>query len=556
MVLLNSWVLMVFSAFFSLLAAVMANCSLSFWFCWELGHVSMVSVSLDLCLDWIAALFMSVIMMISGCVGFFMSVYMGSEDTEKQFNLTLYSFVSSMLVLVWASSMPVVLLGWDWLGVTSFLLVMYYEGKKSFDAAMITALTNRIGDALLICSTAGMCMASDLSWDMKPYCWSFIFIVGCITKSAQVPFSSWLPAAMMAPTPVSSLVHSSTLVTAGIYLLIRSSTFWLSSNAACSLLMGVGIITTTIAGVSAVMESDVKKVVALSTLSQLGIMAFSLGLGEVELAFMHLVCHAFFKAGMFLSVGSMISHNAGNQFFSSFGMSVASLSPSAVFGLFMGSISLMGIPGTAGYASKESIVASGYSSNSWFMGGLMYLGIGLTALYSVRVLVGVTSLAKHGIRDFLGARETLTLSAPGVFLVFMGLIGGEFVLLSSSGGFFFEVLSSSEAWFCPYLLVVGGVVAGTVLQLILTKFYELQPKWIYGMIFLDLSSRSLVSEKGSTSFSGVSSDGENVAEVSIPVSTLEVGLEYLSDFHNVIQRGSVTSGVGASLGLGTVYVVF
>lgn len=169
---------------------------------------------------------------------------------------------------------------------------------------------------------------------------------------------------MMAPTPVSSLVHSSTLVTAGIYLLIRSSTFWLSSNAACSLLIGVGIITTTIAGVRAVMERDVKKVVALSTLRQLGIMAFRLGLGEVELAFMHLVCHAFFKAGMFLRVGSIIRHNAGNQFFRRFGISVASLSPSAVFGLFMGRISLMGIPGTAGYASKESIVASGYSRNS------------------------------------------------------------------------------------------------------------------------------------------------------------------------------------------------
>nr|AKC99413.1 NADH dehydrogenase subunit 5 [Saccostrea mordax] len=538
-----------------MLAAVMANCGLSFWFCWELGHVSMISVSLDFCMDWIAALFMGVIMMISGCVGFFMSAYMGPEDTLKQFNLTLYSFVSSMLILVVASSMPVVLLGWDWLGVTSFLLVMYYESKKSFDAAMITALTNRVGDALLICSTAGMCMASDLSLDMKPYCWSSIFIIGCITKSAQVPFSSWLPAAMMAPTPVSSLVHSSTLVTAGVYLLIRSSTFWSNSDMACSLLMGVGIITTTIAGVSAVMETDVKKVVALSTLSQLGIMAFSLGLGEIELAFMHLVCHAFFKAGMFLSVGSMISHNAGNQLFNSFGLTGVSLSPSAVFGLFMGSISLMGIPGTAGYASKESIVASGYSSNSWFMGGLMYVGIGLTALYSIRVLVGVTGLAKHGIRDFLGSRETVMLSVPGVFLVFMGLIGGEFVLLSSSGAFFFEALSSSEAWFCPYLMVMIGVIVGSSLQLFLSAFYELKSKWIYGMVYLDLTSRSLVSEKSSVSFSEVSGDGENVAEVSIPVSTLEVGLEYLSDVHNVVQRASMTAGVSASVGLAGAYTL-
>lgn len=100
--------------------------------------------------------------------------------------------------------------------------MIYYNGKKSLDAALLTALTNRVGDSLLICSTAGMVLACDLRLDIKPYCWRVVFVMGCVTKRAQVPFRRWLPAAIMAPTPVSSLVHSSTLVTAGIYLLIRS----------------------------------------------------------------------------------------------------------------------------------------------------------------------------------------------------------------------------------------------------------------------------------------------------------------------------------------------
>ena len=148
---------------------------------------------------------------------------MSGKDRVSRFNIILYLFILSIIVLVVASSMPGVILGWDWLGVTSFLLVMYYEGKKSFDAAIITGLTNRIGDALLICRVAGMCFSFDLRLDIKPYCWALIFVVGCVTKRAQVPFRRWLPAAIIAPTPVSSLVHSSTLVTAGIYLLIRSN---------------------------------------------------------------------------------------------------------------------------------------------------------------------------------------------------------------------------------------------------------------------------------------------------------------------------------------------
>lgn len=266
-----------------------------------------------------------------------------------------------------------------------------------------------------------------------------------MTKRAQVPFRRWLPAAIMAPTPVSSLVHSSTLVTAGIYLLIRSHVMWEKSYIACSFLVRAGLLTSIVAGYSAVTEPDVKKIIALSTLSQLGLMAFSLGLGEVDLAFMHLLCHAFFKAGMFLRVGALISHNVGDQYFSDFSSPTAVLSPAALLRLLVGSLSLVGIPGTAGYASKESIVAVSYSVLSLPAVVLMVGRVAFTMLYSARIIAGLTHLVKTGKFDVGGSREVFKLSVPGLLLVMFGLVGGELVVSLSISNCFFEGCSSSEA---------------------------------------------------------------------------------------------------------------
>lgn len=547
MVVLNSYILVLFRVLFGLLAGVLANWGLLFWFSWELGHVSLMTVRLELRIDWIAALFVATIFLISGCVGFFINIYIRGEDRVVRFNIILYLFILSMIVLVVARSMPVVILGWDWLGVTSFLLVIYYEGKKSFDAAIITGLTNRIGDALLICRLAGICFSFDLRLDIKPYCWGLIFVVGCATKSAQVPFRSWLPAAMIAPTPVSSLVHSSTLVTAGIYLLIRSNLVWINSNTTCSLLIVAGLSTTVIAGVMAVTERDIKKVIALSTLRQLGLMAFSLGLGEVKLAFLHLLCHAFFKAGIFLSVGSMIRYNSGNQSFNTFRVATINLCPAAMMGLFIGSISLAGIPGTAGYISKESIIASGYNCTPWLSRFLLWLSVALTTLYSLRVILGLTIIVKSGMPNFSISREVFSLSVPGVVLVFIGLVGGELVLLRRSGGFFFEASSSREAWFIPYLIILTGTLIAVSLKFFYSMFYELSFKWIYRILFLDSVSRSALSNKASVRFLYASKEGENIAEVIIPKAVFGTGLQYLSSIHNLVQKSSVPSGVASGV---------
>nr|YP_004300530.1 NADH dehydrogenase subunit 5 [Crassostrea nippona]ADE18728.1 NADH dehydrogenase subunit 5 [Crassostrea nippona] len=550
MVVLNSFMMLSLSFILGFIASYFSSHEMSLWLCWELGSVSLLSVNLEMCLDWMSLTFASVILLISSCVGIFMDFYM-KESTLKVFNWTVYAFIFSMIILVVSGSMPMVLVGWDWLGVTSFLLVMYYDGKKSFDAAMLTALTNRIGDSLLICSTAGMILACDLSLDMKPYCWSIVFVMGCVTKSAQVPFSSWLPAAMMAPTPVSSLVHSSTLVTAGIYLLIRSHGMWEKSPVACAFLVCAGLTTSIIAGYSAVTENDVKKIIALSTLSQLGLMAFSLGLGEIELAFMHLLCHAFFKAGMFLSVGSLINYGTGDQNFTKFNKSTISLSPAALLSLLIGSVSLIGIPGTAGYASKESIVAVSYSITSLPAVVLMVSSVLLTMLYSARVVKSLMSFTFLSKFDLSKSYESFKLSLPGLLLVIFGLIGGELVSSLAVNNCFFEGASSSEAWISPYTAIIFGFIFIVSARVIWSGLEEAGVKGAYSMVLPDSISRSLTSDTAASEpeFTIPKSDGDS--EIMAPQALWSFGVSYLSGGHNVVQRGAPPSSIAGSGSIGS-----
>ena len=203
------------------------------------------------------------------------------------------------------------------MGLTSYLLVIYYQNDKSLSAGMITLIANRVGDSLLILSVCWCFICGywvlGISCGLPLFCLSVVIIVGSMTKRAQVPFSAWLPAAMAAPTPVSSLVHSSTLVTAGVYLIIRFYPSLCFYEGVCYFLFYVGVLTTLMAGLSAFYENDLKKVVAFSTLSQLGLMFMALGLSMPLLSFFHLVTHALFKALLFICAGTVIHRMGNNQ---------------------------------------------------------------------------------------------------------------------------------------------------------------------------------------------------------------------------------------------------
>jgi len=304
---------------------------------------------------------------------------------------------------------------WDLLGFTSFFLVIFYRSRASIAGGLLTGLTNRLGDVFLLAFFGTMAFGerSGGSWAL------YLLLVVSFTKSAQVPFCAWLPAAMLAPTPVSALVHSSTLVTAGVYLLYRYS----PTGFGCLII--VGVLTTLVAGSAALLEVDVKKIVAYSTISQLGVMLRSLGLGERSACFAHLNTHASFKALIFLVVGTLIHSVFGSQEARAPGL-LHSVSPFLLLVLAGALASMCGLSFLSGWLSKEAILESRFSSWSRVVFlVLFYAGLGLTLLYSLRLVTLLATSNGHGLSYSCSGRLPLPVSAPLLFLFITCLVQGE-----------------------------------------------------------------------------------------------------------------------------------
>nr|YP_009539780.1 NADH dehydrogenase subunit 5 [Barca bicolor]AYP72718.1 NADH dehydrogenase subunit 5 [Barca bicolor] len=362
---------------------------------WELLCFNSMSIVMSLLLDWMSLLFMMFVSLISSSVIYYSKSYMLSELNLNRFIILVLLFILSMILLIISPNIISILLGWDGLGLVSYCLVIYYQNLKSFNAGMLTALSNRIGDVFILMV---------ISWMMNYGSWNYIFylnfmvndyfmviissmiIIAAMTKSAQIPFSSWLPAAMAAPTPVSALVHSSTLVTAGVYLLIRFNDLLLDTYF-LKLLLLMSSLTMFMAGISANYEFDLKKIIALSTLSQLGLMMSILSMGMPNLAFFHLLTHAMFKALLFMCAGVVIHMMNDNQDIRMMG-GLSLYIPLTSLCLNISNLALCGIPFLAGFYSKDMILEMVMMSNlNMMIFYLYYISTGLTMFYSVRLLV-------------------------------------------------------------------------------------------------------------------------------------------------------------------------
>uniref|UniRef100_A0AAN0N5Z6 NADH-ubiquinone oxidoreductase chain 5 n=1 Tax=Teucriogethes sp. TaxID=3123426 RepID=A0AAN0N5Z6_9CUCU len=380
-----SIIFFIFSLYFMILSKMMIL---------ELILLNMNSMSLEMVvlLDWMSLVFMSFVLFISSMVIFYSEDYMLDELNLNRFILLVVMFVLSMMFLIISPNLISILLGWDGLGLVSYCLVIFYQNVKSFNAGMLTALTNRIGDVMLLMS---------ISWMLNFGSWNFIYyldfykddfsmvlisymvILAAMTKSAQIPFSSWLPAAMAAPTPVSSLVHSSTLVTAGVYLLIRFN-FSFSSEMMYFLLF-FSSLTMFMSGMGANFEFDLKKIIALSTLSQLGLMMSILALGNYLLAFFHLLIHALFKALLFMCAGNIIHNMGNNQDIRYMGGLIYHMPLTCSF-FTICNLSLCGLPFLSGFYSKDLIVeVMSMHYLNLFIYMVFYISIGLTVCYSFRL---------------------------------------------------------------------------------------------------------------------------------------------------------------------------
>nr|AYQ18977.1 NADH dehydrogenase subunit 5 [Scymninae sp. 4 ACP-2013] len=402
----------------------------------ELNLIMINSCSIDMSLlfDWMSLMFMSFVFFISSMVIFYSKNYMEGDLNLIRFILLVVMFVFSMMFLVLSPNLISILLGWDGLGLVSYCLVIYYQNVKSYNAGMLTVLINRIGDVMLLIS---------ISWMMNYGSWNFIFyidllkmdksmfmvglmvLLASLTKSAQIPFSSWLPAAMAAPTPVSALVHSSTLVTAGVYLLIR---FNLLINMNFSLILLIlGLLTMFMSGLGANMEFDLKKIIALSTLSQLGLMMSILALGEIKLTFYHLLIHALFKALLFMCAGNIIHLVINFQDIRYMG-SLLKIMPLTLTFFNLSNLSLCGLPFFSGFYSKDMVVEYlSFMNYNMFIYLIFYFSIGLTVSYSFRLsyytLLGNFNFIS--LSSIIDNSKNMLMSMG--FMMFMVIFSGSFL---------------------------------------------------------------------------------------------------------------------------------
>nr|YP_010320619.1 NADH dehydrogenase subunit 5 [Myra affinis]UJP67370.1 NADH dehydrogenase subunit 5 [Myra affinis] len=364
---------------------------------WDFFSIMGVSVVFTLVFDFISLLFLGVVFLISGSVLFYSGGYMLGDKSYDRFMLLVLAFVGSMSMMVLSPNMISILLGWDGLGFVSYALVIYYQNEKSSAAGMLTVLSNRVGDVAILMSIGLMSSMGGWNFFISAFTMleemslvKWFVVIAATTKSAQIPFSAWLPAAMAAPTPVSALVHSSTLVTAGVYLMIR---FYpaLDGSMTKSYLLIISCLTMFMSGVGANFEFDLKKIIALSTLSQLGVMLSSLAMGFKMLSFFHLLSHALFKALLFMCAGQVIHNVGGYQDIRLMGGMSSSL-PLTLSYMTLSNLALCGFPFLAGFYSKDLVLEMAFLS--WVnlvVLALYVVATGMTVAYTLRLIFFTTT---------------------------------------------------------------------------------------------------------------------------------------------------------------------
>nr|YP_010426667.1 NADH dehydrogenase subunit 5 [Parnassius glacialis]USN89416.1 NADH dehydrogenase subunit 5 [Parnassius glacialis] len=433
---------------------------------WEIISFNSMNIVMSIILDWMSLLFMMFVLMISSSVIYYSKSYMSSELNLDRFIILVLLFVFSMVLLIISPNMISIFLGWDGLGLVSYCLVIYYQNIKSYNAGMLTALSNRIGDVMILMV---------ISWMMNYGSWNYIFylnfmsndysmkiigvlvIMAAMTKSAQIPFSSWLPAAMAAPTPVSALVHSSTLVTAGVYLLIRFNMLLIDMFFFKFLLLLSGL-TMFMAGMSANYEFDLKKIIALSTLSQLGLMMSILSMGLPELAFFHLLTHAMFKALLFMCAGVIIHMMNDNQDIRFMG-GISLYIPMTSLCLNISNLALCGIPFLAGFYSKDLILEMVSMSNlNMLIFFLYYFSTGLTMFYTIRLLMYLM-INDYNLFSIYNLYDEDYIMLKSMFLLlFMSLITGSFLMWMIFNYPYMIYLSFNMKMMVIYVSLIGLIM--------------------------------------------------------------------------------------------------
>jgi NADH-quinone oxidoreductase subunit L len=399
-------------------------------------------VGLELLVDPLSVVMMLIVSGVGGLIVLYSIGYMDGDEEERRYFAYISFFVFSMLLLVEGGNLLMLLIGWGLVGLSSYLLIgFWHERPSAVRAAKKAFIMNAFGDAtmalaffILIAHTNSLSFASAFGANLSSSTWNWValgLLGGAVAKSAQIPLQTWLPDAMEGPTPVSALIHAATMVTAGVYLIARTHPIFEQARTIELIAAGTGALTLLVAGLIALVQTDIKRVIAYSTMSQIGYMFVGVGVGAYSNGMFHLLTHAFFKALLFMTAGLAIHALAGEQDIRNM-RGLGRLMPFTKWCFLAGALALVGIPPFSGFFSKDSIIASAAALGTWY--GWIFWACGvagafLTGLYTFRlwylVFPGEPSpFVREHYHDHHGREGAWTMLVPVGVLTVLATVGG------------------------------------------------------------------------------------------------------------------------------------